>query len=144
VLADLVERGDLDRHLRRTRREYRRRRSALLAALAEHLPGAEVVGVAAGLHALVLLPQAVDEVAVLQRAAAAGVAVESLRSLRVESSGRPGLVLGYAHLPQPAIARAVAALGEVVAASTAPTSPRSASSRAPGPRSRRAAAPPRQ
>ena len=55
ALADLIDRGDLDRHLRRTRREYRRRRAALLAALAEHLPGAEVTGVAAGLHALVLL-----------------------------------------------------------------------------------------
>jgi GntR family transcriptional regulator/MocR family aminotransferase len=137
ALADLVARGDLDRHLRRTRREYRRRRAALLAALAEHLPGAEVTGVAAGLHALVLLPDGVDEEALLQRAAAAGVAVQGLGSLRVASRGRPGLVIGYAHLPPPAIARAVAALG-----ATARSSPRAASSRAPRARPPRAAAPP--
>jgi GntR family transcriptional regulator/MocR family aminotransferase len=136
ALADLVARGDLDRHLRRTRREYRRRRAALLAALAEHLPGAEVTGVAAGLHALVLLPDGVDEEALLQRAGAAGVAVQGLGALRVTSTGRAGLVLGYAHLPQPAIARAVAALG-----ATARSSPPAASSRAPRARPRRAAAP---
>jgi GntR family transcriptional regulator/MocR family aminotransferase len=133
ALADLVDRGDLDRHLRRTRRDYRRRRAALLAALAEHLPEAEVTGVAAGLHALVLLPDGTDEEALLRRAAEAGVAVQGLASLRVATTGRPGLVLGYAHLPEPAIARAVAAL-----AATARSSPRAAWSRGP------AAAPPRR
>ncbi|HEX8086098.1 MAG TPA: PLP-dependent aminotransferase family protein [Solirubrobacteraceae bacterium] len=143
ALADLVARGDLDRHLRRTRRDYRRRRGALLAALAEHLPDAEVTGVAAGLHALVLLPEETGEQALLARCGEAGVAVQGLGSLRVESCGRPGLVLGYAHLSEPAIARAVAALGEVVAA-TAPASPRGASSRAPrAPRRPAPARPPR-
>jgi GntR family transcriptional regulator/MocR family aminotransferase len=136
ALADLIARGDLDRHLRRTRREYRRRRAALLDAVAEHLPEAEVTGVAAGLHALVLLPEDVDEEALLARAGAAGVAVQGLGALRVRSGGRPGLVLGYAHLPPPAIARAVAAL-----AATALSSPRAASSRVPRPPRRRAAAP---
>jgi GntR family transcriptional regulator/MocR family aminotransferase len=136
ALADLIVRGDLDRHLRRTRREYRGRRAALLAALGEHLPGAEVIGVAAGLHALVLLPEGTDEEALLQRAAEEGVAVQGLGSLRVTSQGRPGLVLGYAHLPPPAIARAVAVLG-----ATARSTPRRASSRAPRPRPPRAPAP---
>ena len=116
ALADLIERGDLDRHLRRTRRDYRRRRSALLAAVAEHLPEAEVAGVAAGLHALVLFPDGVNEEELLRAAAAAGVALQGLGALRVASAGPPGLVLGYAHLTEPAIARAVAALGEVVQA----------------------------
>ena len=139
ALADLIERGDLDRHLRRTRREYRRRRATLLAALEEHLGGwadIEITGVAAGLHALVLLPEGVDEEALLQRAAAAGVAVQGLGALRVETTGRPGVVLGYAHLPPPAITRAVAALG-----ATARATPRVAASRAPRARRRREAQP---
>ncbi len=52
TLAAFLERGELDRHLRRTRPVYRRRRDALLAALA----GLEVEGVAAGLHVLARLP----------------------------------------------------------------------------------------
>ena len=52
TLAAFLERGELDRHLRRTRPVYRRRRDVLLAALA----GLEVEGVAAGLHVLARLP----------------------------------------------------------------------------------------
>jgi hydrogenase/urease accessory protein HupE len=35
--------------------------------------------------------------------------------MRTSTGGRGGLVLGYAHLPEPGIVRAVAALGKVVA-----------------------------
>ena len=38
ALADLITRGEFDRHLRRMRPVYRRRRDALLAALARRLP----------------------------------------------------------------------------------------------------------
>ena len=44
ALADLLERGELDRHLRRMRPIYRGRRDALLAALARHLPELRPVG----------------------------------------------------------------------------------------------------
>ena len=48
--------GDLDRHLRRTRRVYRQRRDTLIDALARHFPEATPSGIAAGLHLLVSLP----------------------------------------------------------------------------------------
>jgi len=116
ALADLIARGDLDRHLRRVRRLYRTRRDALLAAIEEHLPGTEVTGVAAGLHALVILDEGADEAAVLHEARRAGVALNGLSELRVAARGddRAGLVLGYGHLPEPALVRAVAALGAAV------------------------------
>ncbi len=41
ALADFVARGEFDRHLRRMRPIYRRRRDALLAALERHLPWLE-------------------------------------------------------------------------------------------------------
>jgi GntR family transcriptional regulator/MocR family aminotransferase len=120
ALADLIDRGELDRHLRRTRRLYRRRRDAVMAALAEHLPEASVAGVAAGLHVLVHIPD-VPEPRVVEAARAAGLALQALGELRVPAAGSPaqagtagGVVLGYAHLSEPAIGRAVAALGEAV------------------------------
>jgi GntR family transcriptional regulator/MocR family aminotransferase len=116
ALADLVERGELDRHLRRTRRLYRRRHAALSAALAEHLPDAVVPGVAAGLHVLATLPGH-DERRVLEEAARLGVTVEGLGTMRAGPAppdAVAGLVLGYAHLTEQALARAVAALGEAV------------------------------
>ncbi|MCW3022547.1 MAG: PLP-dependent aminotransferase family protein, partial [Conexibacter sp.] len=44
ALARFVQRGDLDRHLRRMRTSYRRRRDALVAGLDEHLPQLEREG----------------------------------------------------------------------------------------------------
>ena len=50
ALADFLARGELDRHLRRMRPVYRRRRDALLRALRDQLPELEPAGIAAGLH----------------------------------------------------------------------------------------------
>ncbi|MDT0571424.1 PLP-dependent aminotransferase family protein, partial [Streptomyces sp. DSM 3412] len=57
LFARFVERGDYDRQLRRCQRAYRERRDVLVSALAEHFPGAEVSGIAAGLHVIVALPE---------------------------------------------------------------------------------------
>jgi GntR family transcriptional regulator/MocR family aminotransferase len=104
ALCDFIARGELDRHLRRMRGRYRARRQAMLAALARHLPGAQVHGIAAGVFAMVSLPGRLDSYAVLSAAAAHGVAVRP-----VESSA-PALVLGYANLPEPAIEHGMARL----------------------------------
>ena len=121
ALADLLARGEVDRHLRRTRRVYRRRRDALAAAVERELPDATVTGVAAGLHALVMLPDGSDEDGVVAQGRARGIAFHGLGEMRVERAPAdpPGLVLGYAHLAEPAIDRAVAAVGEAVRASAA-------------------------
>jgi GntR family transcriptional regulator/MocR family aminotransferase len=111
ALADFVARGELDRHLRRMRRRYRARRDALLRALAEHLPHARVQGVAAGLHAVALFDDgALDEAALAREAWARGIELHGL-SLNRLTPGPPGLVLGYAAMPEPAIAAATAELG---------------------------------
>ena len=73
LFARFVERGDYDRQLRRCQRAYRERRDALVAALAEYFPGAEVSGIAAGLHVIVVLPERYGSPErFLERAAAAG------------------------------------------------------------------------
>lgn len=113
ALADFIARGALDRHLRRMRVRYRARREALLAALRDHLPAAAVCGVPAGLFALVQLPSGVDEQTVLTAAQAHDVGVEGLASHRL-GDGPPGLILGYASLPEPAIARGVALLAGAI------------------------------
>jgi len=113
ALADFVERGELDRHLRRTRSVYRARRDELVAALARLLPGCEPAGVAAGLHLVVHLPPDTDERAVLERARATGVGLSGLSEHRVEP-GPPALLLGYGRIAQAAIATGVAELAAAV------------------------------
>src|SRR5438552_12496158 len=57
ALASLIDSGAYERHVRRVRRESERRRTALLDAIAHHLPAdARVVGTAAGLHGVLWLP----------------------------------------------------------------------------------------
>ncbi|MEU1054066.1 PLP-dependent aminotransferase family protein [Streptomyces sp. NPDC005876] len=103
LFARFVERGDYDRQLRRCQVAYRERRDALVAALAAYFPGAEVTGIAAGLHVIAALPERYGpEDAFLARVRSAGVAVRALT--QYAHPGGPGggagvrLVLGYAHL----------------------------------------------
>jgi GntR family transcriptional regulator/MocR family aminotransferase len=116
ALADLFDRGEVDRHLRRQRIRYRKRRDALLDAIADHLPEIEVRGAAAGLFAVLLLPPDADEDQVVDAARRHGVEIEALRA-----QGRPGLVAGYANLPEAGAPAAAKALREALAQVVRPT-----------------------
>jgi GntR family transcriptional regulator/MocR family aminotransferase len=109
ALAAFIERGELDRHLRRMRLRYRRRRDALVTALARHLPEAEVGGAAAGLHVTAALSPDADLEAVLARAAGRGVGV-----FANTQAGRPLLLVGYANIAEVAIEPGVRALAAAI------------------------------
>jgi GntR family transcriptional regulator/MocR family aminotransferase len=115
ALHDFIARGELDRHLRRMRLRYQRRREALVDALRRHVPEADVGEGAAGLFELAELPEGVDEAALLSAAAARGVGLEGLALHRFKPAGPPGLVLGFAGLPEPAIEQSVRLLAEALA-----------------------------
>jgi GntR family transcriptional regulator / MocR family aminotransferase len=119
ALADLFDRGEVDRHLRRQRQRYRRRRDALLDEIAAQLPQIDVRGAAAGLFAVLLLPTGTDEDAVVAQAARHGVALEPLRARH-----RAGLVAGYANLPEAGAAAAVTALAAALTAVVRPATER--------------------
>ena len=114
ALADFVTRGEFDRHLRRMRPVYRRRRDALLAALARHLPWLEPSGVSAGLHLVTWLPPHLDEAAVVAAARRAGVGLDAVGPYRISNPGPGGLIFGYATVSERAIAEGVATLAEVI------------------------------
>ncbi len=114
AFADLIERGELDHHLRRMRPIYRGRRDTLLAALARHLPDLEPVGASAGLHVLAWLPSDLDEDAVLQAAERAGIGLAGVATRRV-APGRPGLVFGYGGIAEGAIDAGVRRLALAIA-----------------------------
>ncbi|HXE43700.1 MAG TPA: PLP-dependent aminotransferase family protein [Conexibacter sp.] len=116
ALVDFVERGELDRHLRRMRPRYRARRDALIAALARELPSWRIgAGIAAGLHVVALLPEAVDEAAFLAAAREQGMRLHGLSWFRADPTlpAAPGLVLGFGNASEPSLVRAVAQLAQV-------------------------------
>ena len=102
ALADFVTRGEFDRHLRRMRPVYRRRRDVLLAALARHLPR------------LTWLPPHLDEAAVVAAARRAGVGLDAVGPYRISNPGPGGLIFGYATVSERAIAEGVATLAQVI------------------------------
>src|SRR4029077_5464669 len=68
ALAALIRSGRYDRHLRKMRGVYARRRTALIGALRRHAPGGRLTGVEAGFHAVAPLPEGADEDAVVAQA----------------------------------------------------------------------------
>jgi GntR family transcriptional regulator / MocR family aminotransferase len=96
AFAELIDSGALDRHVRRMRRRYRHRRDALMAALAHYARNMPVHGIAAGLHAVVLLPQVLSEADVLAAARERQIALTGLAPFWHRKPDRTqGLVLGY-------------------------------------------------
>jgi GntR family transcriptional regulator/MocR family aminotransferase len=112
ALCDFIARGELDRHVRRMRLRYQRRREALLGALERWLPEASVSGADAGLFELVVLPEEIQESLLLRAAAERGVGAEGLGLHRFTTTGPPGVLLGYGNLSEPAIEQGIRLLGE--------------------------------
>ena len=113
ALADFLERGELDRHLRRTRLSYRRRRDELVAALRRHLPDVRPSGIAAGIHLVAHLPPGTDEDEVVAAARARGIGLQGLGEHRMRP-GPPALLLGYGRIAEPSIEPGVRELAAAV------------------------------
>jgi GntR family transcriptional regulator / MocR family aminotransferase len=115
AFADFLARGELDRHLRRMRPVYRRRRNALLAALRARVPDLRPTGISAGFHLVAWLPPDLDEESVVAAAAERGLGVYGMAQYRMSADVGEGLVFGYAGLAEPAIAEGVDILAAVIA-----------------------------
>ncbi|MCH0563934.1 MULTISPECIES: PLP-dependent aminotransferase family protein [unclassified Streptomyces] len=102
TLAEFLSSGAYDRHVRAARLRYRRRRDALVAALAERAPRVAVTGIAAGLHAVLRLPPGTEQ-SVVRAAAWQGLAVPGLARFRHPLAGAgprtDALVVGYGTPP---------------------------------------------
>jgi len=115
AFADFLTRGEFDRHLRRMRPVYRRRRDALLAALLRRLPDFVPTGKAAGQHLVAWLPPDLAEEAVVAAALRREVGVYGVAPYRFTSTGPAGLIFGYASLSDRAIAEGIDLLADAVA-----------------------------
>jgi GntR family transcriptional regulator/MocR family aminotransferase len=116
TVAEFLERGDLDRHLRRTRRSYRERRDALIGALRQQLPGLAAIGISAGLHVMVKLPDGVDASRVAATAAEHGIIVYALDhyQARPRPGEPPALVMGYSRLTPRQIEDGIRRLASII------------------------------
>ena len=109
TLAELVTSGTYDRQLRGARVRYRRRRDALLEALADAVPHLEPSGIAAGLH-VVLDLDGRPEAPVVDGLLAREVGVGALGPSYHDEARRTGVVVGYGTPPEHAFPAALDAL----------------------------------
>jgi len=115
VLAELMESGEMERHLRFLRRRHIRRRDRMIEAIGRHLPGAVVHGAAAGLHLMITFDADLHDVDLAAASLARGVKVQPL-SWHRQRPGLPGLVLGYAASRPTDIEDGIAAVGAALRA----------------------------
>jgi GntR family transcriptional regulator / MocR family aminotransferase len=115
ALAALIESGRYDRHLRRMRGIYAAKRRTLVEALARHAPGLEARGLAAGFHVVVLLPEGVEEDAVVAAARERSVGVYGLGYHCFGArSWPPALVLGFGNVGEGAIERGIETIADLL------------------------------
>ena len=114
AFADFLARGEFDRHLRRMRPIYRRRRDTLTSALREHAPDLRPAGISAGIHVVAWLPHDLDEDTLVAAAAKRGVGVYGVRPFRLAPSEQGGLIFGYSSLPEHLLAEGVVLLAEAI------------------------------
>jgi len=116
ALATLLTSGRYDRHLRRMRAVYARRRAALVGAFARHSPGVRLTGLAAGFHAVAPLPAGADEAAVIAAARQRRVGLYGIGDWRAmaDAAAPPALVIGFGDVGERAIGPAIAAVADLL------------------------------
>jgi GntR family transcriptional regulator / MocR family aminotransferase len=116
ALADFIREGHLERHLRRMRLLYDKRRQTLVRALRVHF-GARVtiLGEDSGMHLMIELRTALGNAEVVRRAAQAGVGLNDAGIYYLGAGGEGAFVLGYGAVSerkiQEGVRRLAAALG---------------------------------
>ena len=109
----LIDSGRHDSHVRAMRSTYKRRRNALVAMLDKRAPRLSLTGLDAGFHGLLLLPDGLDEDAVVQQAAERSVALRGLSGYSIASPERPALVIGFGGADEEQIAAGVQTIADL-------------------------------
>jgi GntR family transcriptional regulator/MocR family aminotransferase len=115
VLTDFIKEGYLERHLRRMRTLYDRRRQTLVRALQYHFGGrVEILGENAGMHLMVRLQTKWGDEEFVQLARLEGVGLVSARLYYLKNARPDEFVLGYASLSERKIQEGIRRLAKIV------------------------------
>jgi GntR family transcriptional regulator/MocR family aminotransferase len=116
VLTDFIADGHFERHVRRMRAVYAERQQNLIEALRAECDGLVTAAPAgSGMHLVGWLPPEADDADVSRRAAARSVDAIPLSAFAVgRGAGRPGVLLGYAHVDRPTMFAAARRLASAV------------------------------
>jgi GntR family transcriptional regulator/MocR family aminotransferase len=115
VLADFINEGHLERHLRRMRALYDRRRQALVRALQQHFEDrVTIMGENTGMHLMVKLNTRLTTEKAIERASEAGIGIASAEIFYLNGAQRGEFVLGYANLTERKIQEGIRRLAKAL------------------------------
>lgn len=115
VMARFIDEGHLDQHVRRMKRIYEKRRRALVAALDRTFQTLEIIGQAAGMHAVVEWEDLVVDESFVNHCKQNGVIVYPVEYYALKKGHhRKQMVLGYGSLTEEEIDEGVRRLQKAV------------------------------
>ncbi len=115
AVADFIDEGHFERHLRRLRKAYGARRRVLVDALNSHMrENVHYVNDPAGLHIMLSLDPSCREREIVQQAAEMGVGVYPGAPYHLEKPAPPSILLGYSGLDAGQITEGVRRLGNIL------------------------------
>lgn len=116
ALADFINEGLLERHLRRMRTLYDGRRQKLVSALQTYFGDrVTIMGENSGMHLMIRLQSALSDSEIVQRAAHAGIGLISARIYHLGACHGDEFVMGYAALSERKIQEGVRRLAKALA-----------------------------
>ena len=115
TLAEFINTGMYERHLRRVRRRNAAHRAALLDAIRKYLGDrVEVTGDGAGAHVVLWPSKRIPENTVIETAASRGVGIYGISRYFLTRPPRAGLMLGYSRMNEEEIREGIRRLGETL------------------------------
>jgi GntR family transcriptional regulator/MocR family aminotransferase len=118
AMLALLASGDLERHARKMRLEYARRRSVLVDGLSRGAHGGQVpfrlLGDTAGIHVVLELPADYPAARLIEAAAERGVRIYGLDRYYAAEPTMNGLILGYGTATLPEVRRAATELARLL------------------------------
>jgi GntR family transcriptional regulator / MocR family aminotransferase len=108
VLADFIEAGHLESHIRKMRSHYDRLRQALVQALQQHFGSrVEILGEKAGIHLMVRFSLDMSGAEILVRSLQAGVGIMPASPCYLADGGEREFILGYGELEEGTIVKGI-------------------------------------
>jgi GntR family transcriptional regulator/MocR family aminotransferase len=115
TLAEFINDGFYEWHLRRLRQRHTRRRAVLLESVYKYIGDrVEVTGEDSGAHVVLWPRKRAPEAAVVKQAEKRGVGIYGISHCFLGKPPRPGFLLGYAHLNEREIREGIQLLSEAL------------------------------
>ncbi|BAY87228.1 GntR family transcriptional regulator [Calothrix parasitica NIES-267] len=115
VLAEFIESGYLDRHIRKMRSIYNQRRQILVKALKKHFgKRVKILGEKAGIHLMVCFKTNLSDQEIIQRAAKVGVGMMSANPHYLTNHPRGEFIFGYGELTESQLQQGILRLAEII------------------------------